>query len=207
MNEEMEEELSPDERRALGALAGEKEPPALLEERVVKVLKESNLIRPSRAGWWPAAGWARVAAAFAAALVLFTAGLLVGTRRASAPARQAGMSEFLLILRAPAPHLQATTSEAVLQRVREYEAWSGEVRREGLMLEGEKLKEEARTLHGADGRPAVSVSRDGPTEEEGSVAGFFLIRARDYEHAVTIAEGCPHLKYGGSIEVRQIEHL
>jgi len=32
---------------------------------------------------------------------------------------------------------------------------------------------------------------------------MFAIRARSYEEALAIAEGCSHLRYGGSIDVRR----
>jgi hypothetical protein len=37
------------------------------------------------------------------------------------------------------------------------------------------------------------------------IAGFFLIRAKDDRTALEIARTCPHLRYGGSIVIRQIE--
>jgi hypothetical protein len=40
---------------------------------------------------------------------------------------------------------------------------------------------------------------------ENAIGGYFLIRARDYQQAVSIAENCPHLRYGGTIEIRQID--
>lgn len=35
-----------------------------------------------------------------------------------------------------------------------------------------------------------------------SIGGLFLIKAKDYEEAVSIAKGCPALHYGAIIEVR-----
>ena len=40
-----------------------------------------------------------------------------------------------------------------------------------------------------------------------NVEGFCLIRAGSDAVAERIASGCPHLKYGGVIEVRRIEKL
>jgi hypothetical protein len=37
------------------------------------------------------------------------------------------------------------------------------------------------------------------------IGGLFAIKADDYEKAVEIARECPHLKYGGRIELREIE--
>jgi hypothetical protein len=49
---------------------------------------------------------------------------------------------------------------------------------------------------------------DGPyTESKEIVGGFFTVVAADYDEACTIAADCPHLKYGGRIEVRMIHEL
>jgi len=42
-------------------------------------------------------------------------------------------------------------------------------------------------------------------EEHSSLGGYFLIKAQDMNAALAIARTCPHLKYGGSIEIRPIE--
>jgi hypothetical protein len=39
---------------------------------------------------------------------------------------------------------------------------------------------------------------------EADVVGYFLIRATSGEEAVRIARLCPHLNYGGTVEVRAI---
>jgi hypothetical protein len=36
------------------------------------------------------------------------------------------------------------------------------------------------------------------------VVGMFAVRASSYEAAMAIARACPHLKYGGSVSVRQV---
>jgi hypothetical protein len=38
----------------------------------------------------------------------------------------------------------------------------------------------------------------------GEMSGFFLIRANDRDEALAVARTHPHLRYGGSIEVREI---
>jgi hypothetical protein len=36
-------------------------------------------------------------------------------------------------------------------------------------------------------------------------SGFFVVTADGYDDAVQIAQGSPHVKYGGSISVRAID--
>ena len=47
---------------------------------------------------------------------------------------------------------------------------------------------------------------DGPySETKEVVGGYFTIEARDYEAALAECRDCPHLEYGGTIEVREVE--
>lgn len=205
MAEDFDQQLKPEERASLDALMREKPPPAFLEEQVVRALKDARLIRPRHPARRGKRG--RFAFAFAAA-ALFLLGMLggwVGGRWTSTTAPESNLPQFLLVLRSSARELQADTPEEAVRKYREYEAWAGEIHKAGLMLGGEELKAESRLLRAIGGRVAISESL--PGQSEGVVAGYFLIRAEDYNHAATIAERCPHLKYGGSVEVRQINRL
>jgi hypothetical protein len=196
------EDLSPREREAFASLAKESMPPPLLEERIVESLKRQNLIRPLKSGHWP--GFPKVGAAIAASLALLIIGIAVGIWWAAAPSKDSSLPEFMLVIRESSVEAQPATSEEAIRRVKEYSAWAKAVEQRGLLVAGEKLKDEARLLSVVDGR-AVSVSRSELREND--IGGYFLIQARDYEHAIAIAEGCPHLKYGGTVEVRQIERF
>ena len=57
-----------------------------------------------------------------------------------------------------------------------------------------------------DGRviTAPGVVKEGPyAEKKHSIGGLFLIKAKDYDEAVAIAQECPIIKYGAVVEVRQ----
>lgn len=203
MNEEFEDELSPPEREAFDRLPKERVPPPFLEERIVEALKQTNLIRPSGAGW--RLSFPQIGAALAASLALFVLGTIAGIWWVSTPSSESGLSEFMLVLHTTPLELQARSSDETLQRVKEYSAWAKGVGQAGLLLGGEKLKDEALLLSVVNGRTTISENRVGSTEN--AIAGYFLIRAQDYQQAIAIAEGCPHLKYGGTIEIRQIERF
>ena len=54
-----------------------------------------------------------------------------------------------------------------------------------------------------DGQVRVT---DGPYSESKEVlGGYYIIEAASYDNAVEHAQSCPHLEYGGTIEVRQIQ--
>ena len=109
----------------------------------------------------------------------------------------------MLVLRESSQNLSAQSDEGL--RVKEYSAWAQKIRREGLLVDGEKLKDEARFLNVIAGRAVISETSSDPSEK--AIGGYFLIRARDYQEAITIAQDCPHLKYGGTIEIRQIDSI
>ena len=205
MSTNFDDELSEQERRAFDSLAREREAPAALEERTVRALRREGLLRapvPPRRALLP-----RVGLALAASLALFAFGVSVGSRwwpsQQQQPAR-ADSPEFMLVLRPlPAP-AAGEPPGAEGARVREYTAWAREARRAGLVA-GEKLKDEARVLRATEGR--VDVAAGSESESGSGVSGYFIIRARDYDHAVSIARDCPHLKHGGTIEIRQIDRL
>jgi hypothetical protein len=50
-----------------------------------------------------------------------------------------------------------------------------------------------------------SVSSVPPSSSETRLAGFFMIRAPDDRSALEIARTCPHVRYGGSIVIREID--
>jgi hypothetical protein len=200
---ESEDELGPRELRALNALARETAPPDFLEQRIVSALRESNLIRASAAGGRRPA--VRIGSAIAASLALFFLGALTGSWWRALPAADERLPEFMLVLLESPEESPARSSEEALEVVREYGDWAKKIRNEGLLVGGEKLKDEARFLSVISGRPSVSETQ--PDANGKSIGGYFLIRARDYQQAMMIAEGCPHLNYGGVIEIRQIDSI
>lgn len=203
MDKPFGDEKTPAYYQALEGLRREMMPPSSLEDQVVKRLRRSNLIVPSKTTRHRPI--VKIAFASAASVLLFIVGVMAGAWWATQRTNEATAPEFLLILRMSQQQLQALSSEESSRRVKEYGVWAMELDQTGLLLGGEKLTEEARYLHKAGERVAVSQDQLGQTDAV--IAGYFLIRANDYEHAIAVAGSCPHLKYGGSIEVRQIEKL
>lgn len=203
MSKEFEDHLDAKERQAFDRLAKEETPPSFLEERIVEALKESNLIRSPGRG--RRLSYPQIGIGLAASFALFVLGVTAHVWWVSGSSLNKGMPEFMLVLRASAQESQPGTSEEVRRTVEEYTAWAGEVRKTGLLVGGEKLKDEARLITVAEGRTLVSEDSPGPKDSQ--IEGYFLIQATDYQHAVAIAAGCPHLKYGGTVEIRQIDRF
>ena len=194
---QMEDELTPEEKRALTALGNATPPPPGLEEATLSRLRAEGLVR--RRG---RSGNASRLLAAAAALALFAAGLAVGRRSfpstASATAAAAMASSgvegprFVLFLY-DAPTEPAMSEAQMQDRVSEYRNWASGLRQRGASIRGEKLQ---------PGR----TERLGPAAAgEAPLGGYFVISAKDWDAAMEVARSCPHLKHGGTIELREIE--
>jgi hypothetical protein len=200
MNNEADE-LTPQERQAFAGLYRDKTPPSSLENRIVEELKAAGLIRTRKLTSLPS--YPKLALAFALLLVVFSVGTIVGARRSASPATKADQPGFILIVRQFRPELMARNPAEETERVNEYGAWARDLGRRGLLIGGEKLKDEGRLLSQPNRSDAIV---EAPLDaSEGAVAGYFLLPSSNYEQALTIAKTCPHLKHGGTIELRQID--
>jgi len=133
-----------------------------------------------------AAGLCGVLLGIGAGFVLF------GGRADRVPSGQ----RFVLLLRMEERAGDDRTPEQRLRTVQRYRDWSRELARLGVVESGEKLAE-------AEGW----LLRQGAEEQRGQfggVAGYFVLRAADYDEALRLARTCPHLEHG-SIELRRIE--
>lgn len=112
---------------------------------------------------------------------------------------------MMLLYHTPDSHEQFSPEE--MQKVIEkYKAWGDGLRRRDRFVGSDKLKDDAgRVLRGGNGKARVL---DGPfSETKEVIGGYFAVRAKDYDEAVELAQGCPHLEYGGTIEIREIDEI
>jgi hypothetical protein len=89
------------------------------------------------------------------------------------------------------------------QVMEEYNAYTQMLRDNGLYLGGEALEPNpsATTVRIRDGK---TLTTDGPfAETKEALGGFYLVEARDLDHALQLAAACPGAKWG-SIEVRPV---
>lgn len=116
------------------------------------------------------------------------------------------MPRFMLLLHEDPGAFADLSPQDVQQAVGEYTAWREGLAEKGRVVGGEKLTDEGgRWLTGEDGSVRVV---DGPfAEAKEVIGGYFMVRAADYDEAVEISRSCPHLRYGGRIELRQVEDL
>ncbi len=190
-----DDELTPGELEAIGRLSRAAHPPAGLEQATVDALAARGLLRRPRRRFL-------ATAALAASVALLAAGLAIGRFEDGSgpvPPRD-DRPRFALFLYEGSDYRPAPAGQGA-DRVREYVAWARADRAGGAVEGGEKLVDGADLAIASDGSTEVVV----PRPDAARLAGYFLIRADDREAAAAIARSCPHLRYGGSALLRQID--
>lgn len=114
------------------------------------------------------------------------------------------MKQYMLLLHESTTGMADLSADAIEQIIADYVAWSNKLGEAGRLAGGEKLREDGgRFLEGSGDDLRVT---DGPfAESKEIIGGYFTILADDYDDAVSLASDCPHLTYGGRIELREVE--
>jgi hypothetical protein len=194
----------------LDGLYAEREPPPSLEERATQEFRNA-------AGAWRAdervsrtqttshrnarsmAGLLRAAAAITIFIAGFASARLITSAEvpddvaaptAGEPAGDRG-PRYMLLLWEP-PDFAADIPHERL--VAEYTAWAVATARSGVHISGHELGAERVVVQGA---------ADGAAAGE-HVGGFFIVAVPDAAAARRLAEGHPHIAYGGRIEIAQV---
>jgi len=113
--------------------------------------------------------------------------------------------KYVLLLHGPARTRPTTPEQAAADSaneralVAEYGAWAGQLAAAGSLVAGEKLADYPLTMLTATG------ATEPPRMTADELGGFFIIQAADSAEAFRIARDCPHLKHGGTVQVRRIE--
>lgn len=116
------------------------------------------------------------------------------------------MPRYMLFLHEDLGQFEKNSHDDMMRIIKEYGAWAEKLKLAGRLAGGEKLADDpGRVLR--PGGNTFSIT-DGPyAEGKEIVGGYFTIVASDYHEACQIAGECPHLKYGGRIEVRMVHDL
>ena len=116
------------------------------------------------------------------------------------------MAKFMLLLHDNPASFADVSPEQMQKVIEKYMAWGDTLRKAGVMHASNKLTDEpGKVLRGSNGKLRVT---DGPYSETKEVlGGYYIIEAATYEQAIERSRDCPHLEYGGTIEVRQVDMI
>jgi hypothetical protein len=109
---------------------------------------------------------------------------------------------YLVVLLGRWPDAATVSPEERRRRASEYWSWASSLANDSVLMAAGDLRWEPGRRFGPNGVP-ITVSTQA-VESPDFVVGMFAIRVDTYEDAVAIARECPHLRYGGSVSVRQL---
>jgi hypothetical protein len=114
------------------------------------------------------------------------------------------MSEFVFLYRGSVTYKSSGEpqySPAEMQEhLGKWRAWLQGLHEKGIVKQlGAPLEQPSKVIRGK--RKAVT---DGPYAEKDLVSGFTIVEAKDHDHAVEIAMGCPVFLMDGAVEVRPL---
>lgn len=114
------------------------------------------------------------------------------------------MAHFLLLLYDNPTNWTKMNPQQIQQAMGKYQAYGQKLREKKLWVAGQKLADEpGKVLRNSNGEVLAT---DGPySETKEWLGGFYLLEAPNYSAAVEAARDCPHLAYGGTIEVREVD--
>ena len=111
------------------------------------------------------------------------------------------MDEYLILMRLDIITKEAQPSPEQMQvYMKMYQDWVASIAAQNKFIGGKGLSTEGRVIK------SNQVITDGPFAEiKESLAGFIIIKAKDFEEAANLAKDCPILSgAGNSVEVRKI---
>lgn len=109
-------------------------------------------------------------------------------------------SEYMLLFRGPNWD-RGVSRDELQQRMDRVMAWFEGLKNQGRVKGGQPLGPENKVVSGKNGR----IVADGPfAESKEAVGGFLQIEADSLDEAVAIAQSCPTLEYGVTVEVRPV---
>ena len=195
-NQHTENNLTPEERKRFESLPRQRTAPPYLEEKIMNELQERGLLKTEVNSNW---NWlTRIAAMLALIVLGGTGGYFMRMSESGSTAHAPKNPLYVLLIRE-----SPTSTGGGQELVAEYGQWAAGVYKSGRYITGEKLREQGKILSSSEG--AIQVTDAMFNTGQGELGGYFIIEANDYEDAVRIASQCPHLKYGGTIELREIE--
>ncbi len=170
-------------------------PPDSLEGKVLMKLKSMNLLPTNKLKGQSYVF--RISYSFALLLIGLAIGYsLNGDERTSAASAK-NKSQYILLL-----YQDAKLKGDEKERIHVYGSWAYEYGAKKVLVAGERLEETGKIISMPG--ETVSVVNIKSIYDPRVTSGYFIIEAENYDEAVKVALTCPHIKYGGNIEIREI---
>lgn len=184
------EELNEEEKRAFDQLINNAIPPKALEQKIVDQLVEKGEIKRENHMHLVLK---RLAVA-AVLILLFGLGFYAGKFAVLFQGHSDIPVAYMLLLHEDSDFIPGDPDE----RFSEYAQWMFGTAQRGIPINGQEMAPEASYVLS----PNQYV--DVPSDQESKITGYFVVSTTSIEQAVEVAQTCPHVKYGGKIEVKKI---
>lgn len=113
------------------------------------------------------------------------------------------MKEFLFVFRNDYKAVPQRSPEEMQAELKKWIDWIG-----GIAAQNKLVDRGNRLTSGGKVVKANNVITDGPyTEIKELIGGYTLVKADSFDEATAMAHGCPILKDGGNVEVREINPM
>jgi hypothetical protein len=110
------------------------------------------------------------------------------------------MKQFILLLREDINLFDAYSPAEMQNIIQEYMAWGQSMAQQNKLVGGQQLIGDPVSLVKKDNK----VLTDGPfAESKEVIGGYYILQTANVEEAMKLAETCPHLKFGGKIDIRE----
>jgi len=111
------------------------------------------------------------------------------------------MKKFMLIFVGQDYGDLGLSPEQIQARMGKWFAWSEKMKADGVEHEGNALEYgKVRRISGPD----RTVTDRAGSELKELVGGYYVVQARDFDHAAEIAQGYPDYDLGGHLEIREV---
>ena len=109
------------------------------------------------------------------------------------------MNEFMMIFRNEKSNHPHPSPEEMQSAVQQWQDWIGSIAAQGKFVSTNALGFQGKTVE------SNGTITDGPyTELKEIIGGYIIVKARNIDDAVSLADGCPTLLTGGKVEVRNV---
>ncbi len=110
------------------------------------------------------------------------------------------MKEFMMIFMGAGYEKKGLSPDQMEERMGKWIAWMTDLKDQDLYVEGRPLLPNSKRVSGSD-----QTITDGPYVETNElIGGYFIIKARDMDHALELTNGFPDFDLGGTVEVREV---
>jgi len=110
------------------------------------------------------------------------------------------MKDFMMIFVGADYTDLGLSPDQLQERMGRWFAWNNKMQEQGIVAHGNALTPQIRRVSGAD-RTVTDLTS---AEVKEIVGGYYVVKAKDFDHCQEIAQDFPDYDLGGTVEIREI---